>query len=265
MTKINRIGAIAVLASVGVFANAASISLTDGSATVNLDTNNTSGLIRDYLIDGVDNLFGGELYWRIGGGTATGITSTAVGNTVVNQVSANQVHITYTESQFTMRVIYTLLGGVGQGNLAEQVMVTNTSNQALDFRLWQYTDFDLANGTNTVTRNGNASMQQTNANYLMDTTTSSVAQVSQLGAFPTVRNQIVLSDADLLVAAGSGIGETFVGDSTYAFEYVRQIGAGEAVLFGSNRHLAAVPEPGTMLALAAGASLIAARRRRKKS
>lgn len=265
MNKINRIGAIAVLASVSVLANADLVSLTDGSAVVNIDTNNTAGLIRDYRIDGVDNLFAGELYWRIGGGTAVGITNTLAANTTVNQVSASQVQITYTQTDFTMRVIYTLLGGAAQGNLAEQVMVTNTSGQALDFRLWQYTDFDLAGGTNTVTRTGNASMQQTSAAYLMDTTSSSVAQFSQLGEFPTVRTQITTADADLLVAAGNGIGESFVGDSTYAFEYVRQIGVGEAVLFGSNRHLAAVPEPGTMLALAAGASLIAARRRRKKA
>lgn len=263
MRQFNKFAAVAALVATGAFANAALFTLTDAGASVTIDTNNTAGALRDFRIGGVDTLFAGEYYWRIGGGTATNITATAAGNTSATQIGTNRLDVTYVQADFTMRVIYSLNGGTINGDLAEQVMITNTSNSAYDFRLWQYSDFDLPNGTNTVERTGNASMRQTNAGWTMNSTSTSVPNFSQLGAFPTVRTQILTADADLLVAAGNGIGETFVGDSTFGFEWVRSLAAGETFMVSSDK-IVAVPEPATMIALGLGAaSLITARRRKK--
>jgi len=262
MRQFSKFAAFAALVFTGTVANAALFTLTDGDATVTIDTNNTSGAIRNFAIGSTDTLFAGDFYWRIGGGTATSITNTAAGSTTATAIGNNRLDVTYTQANFTMRVIYTLTGGVGMGDLAEQVVITNTSNGALDFRLWQYADFDLP-GANTIERTGAASMRQTSAQqWTMNTTATSVPNFSQLGGFPAVRTQILTADADLLVAAGNGIGEVFNGDSTYGFEWVRNLGVGEAMFVSSDKILA-VPEPATMVGLGLAASLIAARRRKK--
>jgi len=264
MRLFNRFAALAALVATGTFANAALFTLTDGNASATVDTNNTAGALRNFAIGATDTLFAGEFFWRIGGGVANRISATAAGNTTAVFNGTNRLDVTYVQADFTMRVIYTLHGGTINGDLAEQVMVTNTSNNALDFRLWQYTDFDLP-GANTTTRSGNASMNQVSSTgWSMNTSSTSVPEFSQLGGHPTVLNQITTAGADLAVAAGNNIGESFAGDGTFGFQWTRSLGVGEAFIISSDKILA-VPEPGTMIALGMGAASLLAARRRKKA
>jgi hypothetical protein len=137
-------------------------------------------------------------------------------------------------------------------------------------RLFQYSDWDMAgtSGTDTVTRLNSSTMQQTDNVATLNTVVSGgtpIPEFSELGGFAGIRTNITTTNGYFLdTAAGGGIGQNFVGDGTYAFQWNRDLAAGGVFSMSTDKVLA-VPEPGSMIALGLGAAALLARRRRKRT
>jgi hypothetical protein len=86
-----------------------------------------------------------------------------------------------------------------------------------------------------------------------------------MGVFPTIRANITGTNGYYLdTSAGNGIGDSFTGDATYAYQWNQNLAPGGSFSMSTDR-LVAVPEPGSMIALGFGAAALLARRRRKRT
>ncbi len=89
------------------------------------------------------------LFYRVGAvGPEAGIQN--IGAPVVNQYLNNAsfrlLDVSYANSGYSVRTVYSLTGndpGTGKANLSETLTVANSSAGNLDFHFYQYSDFDL--------------------------------------------------------------------------------------------------------------------------
>jgi hypothetical protein len=261
----NRLLTLATLAIIGSVASA-QIQLNDGGATV--DINTTNGTVENFFLGGSDHAFQHTYFLRNGdGGTASGL-----GTFVLSSQSntSNFAQLVYNNGTFEIQIRYLLTGAGQQADLAESVVVRNVSGQSASMRLFQYSDWDMAgtSGSDTVTRLNSSTMQQVDNVVTSNTVVSGgtpIPEFSGLSGFATIRTAILGTNGYTLdTAAGGGIGQTFVGDGTYAFQWNRELSS-SGVFAMSTDKVVAVPEPGSMIALGLGAAALLARRRRKPS
>ncbi len=255
---------LAGLALLSCFASA-QYTLTDGGATVDIDTSN--GTVDSFVLGGVNHAFQHTYYLRNGdGGTAAGLGTFALLSS--SNPLANYAELVYGNGTFEIQIRYLLTGAGQQADLTEAVVVRNISGQSASMRLFQYSDWDMAGtaGSDSVTRLNSSTMQQVDNVATLNTLVSGgtpIPEFSELGGFAGIRTNITTTNGySLNTAAGGGIGENFVGDGTYAFQWNRDLAAGSVFSMSTDKVLA-VPEPGSMIVLGLGVSALLARRRRK--
>jgi hypothetical protein len=261
----NRSLAIATVALIGSVASA-QITLNDGGAVV--DINTTNGTVENFFLGGVDHAFQHTYFLRNGdGGTASGLGTFALTS---QSNTSNFAELKYNNGTFEIQIRYLLTGAGLQADLTESVVVRNISGQSASMRLFQYSDWDMAGtaGSDTVTRQNSSTMSQVDNVVTSNTLVSGgtpIPEFSGMSAFATIRTGILSTNGYFLdTAAGGGIGQQFVGDGTYAFQWNRDLAA-DGVFAMSTDKILAVPEPGSMIALGLGAAALLARRRRKQS
>ncbi len=258
--------AVAVLALISTVASA-QFTLTDGGAIVDIDTSN--GTIDNFVLGGIDHAFQHTYYLRNGdGGTAAGLGTFALLSS--SNPLANYAELVYGNGTFEIQIRYLLTGAGQQADLAETVVVRNVSGQTASMRLFQYSDWDMAGtaGTDTVTRLNSSTMQQVDDIATGNTSIAGgtpIPEFSEMGAFAGLRTSILTTNGYVLnTAAGNGIGQTFNGDGTYAFQWNRNLAPNASFAMSTDKVLA-VPEPGSMIALGLGVTALLARRRRKQT
>ncbi len=257
----------AAIAAVSTVASAQIFNLSDAGSTASIDAGN--GTMFDLSVGGIDQVFAHTYYLRNGdGGTASGLDTFNLDSS--SQPLTNFLQLVYSNATFRIQIRYLLTGGISQADMAETVVVTNISNQSASLRLFQYSDWDMGGtaGGDTVTRQNSSTMQQTDGAFVGSIAIhggTPIPDYSEMEGFPNVRNDITSVNGYFLdTAAGSGIGQTFIGNGTYGFQWNRSLAAGAQFSLSTNK-LAAVPEPGSMIALGLGVSALLARRRRRKT
>ena len=243
------------------FANAVAFTLADGNAVVN--GTDTDGLT-NWITDGIDDLFNQDYYWRIGN-TSGEAQVGDIGPGVITQLAANIVNVSYTHAAFRIDMYYSLIGGAagsGTSDIGEIVRVTNLSNGALNFHLFEYDDFDI---------NGSAG-----GDFASSLNSSTIGQSDgprrvTVGATPPPDSWQIAPFNGLLVSlndatptnlnnTGSGLGPD---DLTFAMQWDRTIQAGGSFLMSKNKRVETVPEPATMAALGLGLAAMVRRRAKK--
>lgn len=257
---------ISSLSSLAAIGSAQTFTLTDTNTSAKIVSNSTAGLT-DWNLLGVDQVFSNTYMWRIGdSGTADFIQNLALTNSV--QTGNRFLDLTYTNvSQgFAIDITYILTGSSNTFDIAEIVRVRNTGNSALNFRLFQYNDFDLNNtaGDDTVTRINSTQIQQVDGAVSLNTLNQGATPqppFSQLG--PLFDGSITgTAGYNLDTIAGNGLGQNFTGDGAYGFQWNFNINPGSSFTISTDK-VAAVPEPATMAALGLGAMALLRRRKRQ--
>jgi hypothetical protein len=151
----NKLGLVALatvsLLLVSAPASAAVFNLEDENAMASFDTGG-SGQV-SWVVDGTSHLFRQTFFYRTGGDTSeTEITQLDIVVEGTNDVDfdgdQDTLFVRYADpgGDFEVQVTYKLSGGQTgsmSSGLAEEIVITNLTNQALDFTLFQYVDFDL--------------------------------------------------------------------------------------------------------------------------
>ena len=174
---------------------------------------------------------------------------------------------------FDVQIDYTLTGGANQSTLNEGLTITNTTNQAATFTLFQYTDFDLGgyseynatgnnvgNGTNSLNYGQNDIVTQLFTNNVSQTNGSVTAsELASTVPYPTltaVGQAIALEDAlfaGTVGAAATANGDSFTGDAAWIWQYTFNIAAGQNVVIGKSMLLeTVVPVPAAVWLFGSG-------------
>lgn len=267
MSRVVRISSL-VFAACAVLASAHAqvFNLTDTNTSAKVVANNPIGM-EDWTIEGIEQVVTNTYLWRVGDtGTADFLQNLAL--TGSNLVTNQFLMLTYTNASlgFAVDITYFLSGGTANYDLAEVVRVRNIGSNSLDFRLFQYNDYDLLStkANDLVERTNSSLIDQSDGILTIHDViegTAPVPEFSQLG-LPFLASITGTAGYNLNTAAGAGIGQAFFGDAAYAFQWNRVLGSGQNFTISTNK-IAFAPEPGTFVAMGLGALVLLGRRRRR--
>ncbi len=230
--------------------NATTYTLNDYNSIFGINT--VSGAYY-WSVDGKNQLFNQWFWYRIGdtGGESSVGTLNLTSSTVTNNIAQLQ----YSGSSFDLTIIYVLTGGTsgsGLSDVAETVRIVNTTDSALDFHFFQYSDFDL-NGTilgDTGQHvNANTVRQIGDNVVLSETVVTPAPNEWQIGYYPSIVNS--LNDT-LPTTLDNTNHITLAGDVTWAFEWDNNIAGDGSFIISKDKQIRPIPEPGTLLLLGSG-------------
>jgi len=236
--------------------------LVDSGVTVTVDpvTGNVTGW---YVGGGPYNLYQQDWFVGLPRAGQSVVNSTNFTLTSSSQPTPNSANFTFKNpGVFTVDESYNLLGGDPSSDLAEQFRLTNTSGHAIAFRVYLYTDFDLAGippgDTATMT---NASAIQTGKGYNQQTGVAPFASHEEVNFWPNTLNSLTGGAAYTLNGVLGPLGP---GDMTYAFEWDFTLNNGADFAVSADKQLTVIPMPSTLLLLGSGlVGLLGMRRVRK--
>ncbi|HLX96513.1 MAG TPA: hypothetical protein VKU37_12280 [Verrucomicrobiae bacterium] len=149
-----------VLALAGM-ANATPVyTLSSGNSSVTIDAGSQAGM-DNWTVDGQNQLNQQWFWYRIGS-TGPAASINTISAPTANQLSPSILNTTYANAQFSVTVLYSLIGGAsgsGTSDLSEQISIQNLTGSRLTFDFFQYADFNLGgtpnNDTGQLDKNGN--------------------------------------------------------------------------------------------------------------
>lgn len=151
---------------------------------------------------------------------------------------------------FDVQVDYSISGGVNTSTLGESVTITNTTNSAATFTLFQFTDFDLGgyqpydslldnvgNGTDSFNYGMNDTVTQVTGNYVTQSNGAmTVLEQAATVPYPTLTS---IGQANALDNAlwdgtvmGTANGDSFTGDAAWIWQYTFNIAANSSASIG---------------------------------
>jgi len=246
-------------------AGATLVTLTDADSVVKIDTGNQQG-VYSWTVDGTQQLKTQWFWYRVGDvGSEASIDTLTLGS---ETIGTSSLDVTYSGTGFTIQIVFTLLGGsVGSqtSDLAETIKIHNTQTSgSLDFRFFQYADFDL-NGTpnNETSMRVNANtVDQSDELYIIQETVATPAPSHWEMALTTTTLD-KLNDANPTTL--SDISPAGPGNATWAFEWDKSISAGGTLLISKDKNITTIiPEPLTMLGVFLGLGSVGAYIRRRR-
>lgn len=264
----NTVIAIASCAGMASVALAGGVNvLADENSTATFDT--ASGQV-NWLVDGVNQLFVQEFYFRRAGDSrelrldSTNLTLDGIFTTDTNpftNTADDALSQLYSDGNgLQIETIFTLRGGTsGSANadIGEQIIIRNNSNSTMSLSFFQFVDFDLGgdfNDDSGLIVNGNTAQQFDNDFSVSETVVTPSPTFFQMG------NATVMSDMlnDGVIDNLDGT-TAFAGDVGWSFQWDITLAAGEQFIITKDKSI--VPAPGSMMLLGT-AGLIATRRRR---
>jgi hypothetical protein len=256
--------AIVIAATTATSAFASGLIIEDGNASADFGTD---GQI-NWLVDGTNQLFAQEFWYRVGG--ANDETNINTLDNIGTQLSdtnpftddrADAIAQLWSDGRLEFETLFTLRGGLpgsGESALAEQITITNTSTASVSFSFFQVVDFDLGGDFGDdmgMIVDGNIAQQSdSGSTTLSETVATPFPTAFQMGDSTLIRGLFGNGVADNLDGTDS-----WTGDVAWAFQWDITLEAGESFLISKNK--AIVPAPGTFAFLGL-AGLTAARRRR---
>jgi len=211
-------------------AHAASYTLSDGNSSLSIDTSSQAGL-NNWTVDGQNQLNQQWFWFRVGSSGSEASIDTLTFQSA-NQTDPNALTTTYANSQFSLTIKYTLIGGsagTGTANIAEQFAINNLTASTLNFNFFQYSDFAPGGSLNNTIQFGqdlqghyNEALATTSTGSVsIDTGVASGANHSEAAAFPTTLTKLNNGTADDL----SDTVDPGPGHITWALEWQKALAA----------------------------------------
>lgn len=261
-----RIALLFLLATTVASSALAQVQLVDQNSSMVVVTNSSAG-INDWMIDGAGVLNQQWFWYRVGDDSGQSSIDTLPAQFAVSDTNpftdphADTLSALYTASGFTIQLKLSLQGGAPgskTSDLAEQINITNTSGQTLDFHFFQYCDFSLSQSSDSVQYvNSNTVQQSGGAGIVTETVFTPAPNHHEAALDPTILTLLTGgTPATLNDSSGAGPGNT-----SWANEWDVTLGAGQSLLISKDKHVV-VPEPSAFVLAAAGlAGLLLIRRR----
>lgn len=263
-------GTIASVLAVSVLQGAAQIvTLTDNNSVARINTSSSAGMF-DWIVDGSDQLAQQWFWFRVG---AVG------GEAPINSISApanvtptvRNLSTTYNNpGAYSVKVDYQLNGGAagsGTSGMNESVTILNQSASPLSFHFFQYTDFDLVGGPNSVSLSKNnftglysTADQVAPGITFQESLVTPGANHGEATLFPATLTS--LNDANPTTL--SDVNNAGPGNTAYAFEWDLTIAANSSFVINKalSLQLTPVPEPSALALISVGLTGLALRKRR---
>jgi hypothetical protein len=241
--------------------------LADENSTASFDT--ASGQV-NWLVDGVNQLFVQEFYFRRAGDSqelrvdASNLTLDGIYTSDTNPFTDgadDALAQLYSDGGgLEIETIFTLRGGTaGSANadIGEQIVIRNNSNSTMSLSFFQFVDFDLGGDFSDDSGQivgGNTAQQLDNDFSVSETVVTPAPTFFQMGNATVMSGMLNDGVIDNLDGTAS-----FAGDVGWAFQWDITLAAGEQFIITKDKSI--VPAPGSMMLLGT-AGLIASRRRR---
>jgi hypothetical protein len=225
----------------------AQIQLIDQNSSVTIVTNSSAGQ-NHWVVDGSDVLHQQWFWYRVGNTGGQNSIDTLPALFALSDTDPftdnhlDTLSALYTGAGFTIQLRLSLQGGaIGSqtSDMAEQIKITNTSSQPLDFHFFQYVDFNLSASADTAfMSNANTVDQFGNGQSVSETVATPASSHHEIAVTPTILNllggasPLTLNDAN---SAGPD-------DVSWAFEWDATLAPGGTLLISKDKHLI-VPEP----------------------
>jgi hypothetical protein len=225
--------------------------LSSGNSAVAIDTASQTGM-NNWTVDGQNQLNQQWFWYRVGSSGPEASIDT-IGMPTVNQLSANILNTSYASSQFSVSVLYSLVGGAsgsGVSDVSETITIQNLTSSSLSFHFFQYADFDLGGTPN----NDTAHLDQSGTS----STYSGVVQYNNGGCRVSENVDTVVSQSasraqvatdNSLLAALNNLTPTTLTDNTscagnvkWALEWDKTIARGGTLIISKDMNIDGVPQ-----------------------
>jgi hypothetical protein len=233
------------------------VTLTDGNSTAMVNVDSSAGMYH-WDVEG-NNQLNQQWFWYRTDGVQAPINS--ISAATYSYDGANKVNVSYENASVKLSVLYWLSGGSagsGTADIIESIMVDNKTGSALDFHLYQYSDFNLLDTAlgDTVEISGNPTdgydyaYQYKGATQIAEAITSPSANRAEAGLAPSTLNGLngtTVYNLGNNTSAGPG-------DATWALQWDVSIAANDSFWLFKDKLLSIepIPEPSTLALVALG-------------
>ena len=267
-------------ASLGLAAAAASagtLNLADENSSVAINTTSPAGLT-NWTINGQNIATQQWFYYAIDGGAPASIDTlglTSSGTFAISGSTRGGYAVYSGSNGLSVEVDYMLTGGSSnkQSDLSETIRLNNTSGSSQTYHFYQYSNFNLSGGSDTVRFPNANTVNQVGGNLPLQTVVAPTPSDHEGAAFPTTLNHLT-SGSPYTLNNTPAIGALPVnfGNATWAYQWGDAINPitlapGQSYIISDDQHIdpsTPVPEPSAaVLFVAAGLALMGLRWRRR--
>jgi hypothetical protein len=250
-------------------ASAQIFTLFDRNADASINTLSQQGQF-SWHINGVNHMYQQWFWFRAGNDafersidTLAQVGAQALDSNPLVDPRPDTLDALYQDPRFNIEINMRLRGADGgavSSDIAEQVTITNTTQQPLPYHFFEYVDLDL-NGTpqDSLVRinNGNTAQQFEGPFVASEAVVTTMPSHLETNFYPNTLNS--LNDG-LPTTLNDNAGPLGPGDLTWAFQWDLLIGPGQSVNISKDKII--TPAPGS-IALVATAGAFGLRRRRR--
>jgi hypothetical protein len=242
-------------------ASAGLITLIDENSVAKIDTQSQAGFY-DWFVDGIDHMYQEWFWLGVGNNPEVSVDpfwiSDQVSDTDLDGNDDTLVSVFRNPGVWEMKLRFSLLGSnLGYSDMAEQIRVTNLSQQTQLFRLYEYTDFDL-NASSDDDWGGvspPALAEQEDLDGFVAQVSTTPFNFWEMDVFPNILNKLNDGVADTLPNATSPLFGPK--DITFALQWNRSLAPGREFIISKDKIISAVPEPSSVVLLGLGGMALA--------
>jgi hypothetical protein len=261
------VAVIVVSGGVAFQASGQIVTMSDINSVVQVNTGNQAGMF-NWTVDGHNYLAQQWFWYRIGTNGGEHSIDTISAPTITTP-DGRTLYTRYNNGSYGVEVDYQLTGfsvGSGHSQVNESISITNSSASTLDFRFFQFSDFNLSASDGVIlSRNipdnlWQKAIQTNSAGGALNEQVTVAPHATHAQADTSANLLSLLNDANpttLNDVAGAGPGNV-----AWAFEWDLSIAPGSSVLISKLKTLQ-VPEPSVAALLVAGAAGLVMRNRRQ--
>lgn len=271
MARYNTIAALTIAALAGgAHAQTGPVTISDGNATATFSESGQIG----WTIEGNNQLFDQQFFFRRDDDNETPFERPVdaqnlqfIGNATTDtnpfvDDRNDSFSSLYTDGLgLEIETRFSIRGGepgTGRGDLAEQIIIRNTSQQTISMTFFQYVNFNLGGDAfddfgQLISGN---TVQQSDEQFTVSETVVTPAPT----AFDVASNDSISSMLNDQIVDELGMQDTFAGDVAWSFQWDIVLDAGDSFIITKDKSI--VPAPGALALLGAAGGLFIPRRRR---